>query len=102
MKTTIDERMATQGEIDPGEYEFTTGPEERITITRGSVEIKLPGELEFRRYATGDMIVISPASSFTIRATELVSYYCIYIDPQPAATGSLGVPDEFDDDDCND
>lgn len=93
MKTTIDGRRATQGEIDPGEYEFTTGPEERITITGGSVEIKLPGESEFRRCATGDMIVVPPASNFTIRATELASYDCIYIDSAPA-----GVPDEFDDD----
>lgn len=110
IKTILGMRRATQGEIDPGEYEFTTTVEERITVTGGSLEVKLPGETDFRRYETGYVIEVPPNSSFTIRATEPATYDCIYVDIMPPivrrrqfddeyATRPQYVPDEFDGDD---
>lgn len=116
IKTILGMRRATQGEIDPGEYEFTTETEERITVTSGQLEVKLPGEADFRRYDTGYVIEVPPNSSFTLRATEPVTYDCIYVDimppivrrrqyddeypsePEPGQQPQY-VPDEFDGDD---
>lgn len=95
-KTIIDGRRATQGEIDPGEYKFTTDSEEKFTVTGGAAEIKLENETEFRRYNTGEVAVIPPNSTFTIRVAKPVTYDCVYMDPQPPVVRPRYVPDESD------
>jgi purine/pyrimidine-nucleoside phosphorylase len=70
---------ATIGVISKGEYEFGTSTKEIITITSGSMDVKLPGDASWATYNQGDTFQIEKDQKFHVKAEENVSYLCLYL-----------------------
>jgi len=68
---------ATVGVIEPGKYSFATSTEERMTITAGSVRVRLPGA-EWKVFAAGETFMVPPNVSFDIEAEADAAYICRY------------------------
>ncbi len=72
--------VKTLGIIQPGEYAFNTGKKEIMEIQSGEVEVLLPDEREWKRYAAGQSFEVKADSSFRIRAISLTDYCCSFVD----------------------
>lgn len=68
---------ATAGAISPGEYEFDTSKKEIMTITSGSLHVKLPGK-DWNTFKRGQSFTIEAGNIFQVKADEDVSYICLY------------------------
>lgn len=68
---------ATIGVITPGKYAFSTATEERMVITSGVLNVKLPGE-DWKMVQTNQEFVIKENLSFEVEANLDVSYICYY------------------------
>jgi uncharacterized protein YaiE (UPF0345 family) len=67
----------TAGVILPGEYAIDIQKEEHITVTVGEFEIR-PPDSDWKTARIGDTTVIPANSTFDVRASEPVSYICMY------------------------
>ena len=68
---------ATVGVIQPGTYTFSTSTEEIMTITAGTVKVKLPGE-DWKTVDAGGKFKVGSGSSFEISAEKDAAYICYY------------------------
>ncbi|MDR3539735.1 MAG: pyrimidine/purine nucleoside phosphorylase [Desulfosporosinus sp.] len=68
---------ATIGVITPGKYTFSTATEERMVITSGDLNVKLPGE-NWKMVQTNQEFVINANMSFEVEASQDVAYICYY------------------------
>ncbi len=68
----------TVGIIEPGEYTFSTEKEEHMNITYGEMDVKLPGEENFKKFKAGEKFIVPPGKSFTVKIEKPVSYVCEY------------------------
>ena len=75
-----DGSMKTLGMMQPGEYSFNTDKKEIMDIQTGEVEVLLPGEEEWKRFATGETFEIKANASFQIKAVSLTDYCCSFVD----------------------
>jgi hypothetical protein len=69
--------QATIGVITPGKYTFSTASEERMVITAGSLNVKLPGEA-WKMVQTDQEFVIKENLSFEVEASFDAAYICYY------------------------
>jgi purine/pyrimidine-nucleoside phosphorylase len=67
----------TIGVITPGNYTFSTATQERMVITSGVLNVKLPGE-EWRKVKTNEEFMIKENVTFEVEASKDVSYICYY------------------------
>jgi uncharacterized protein YaiE (UPF0345 family) len=67
----------TTGVMLPGEYNFSTEQEETVTVTIGSLQIKLPGS-DWKRVSKGETVVIPPKVQFALKIEKTCSYICFY------------------------
>ena len=72
--------VKTLGMMQPGEYEFNTDKREIMQIQLGEVDVLLPNETDWKRYAAGDTFEVEANSSFKITALSLTDYICSFID----------------------
>ena len=70
----------TLGIMQPGDYQFSTGKRELMEILSGDVEVRLPGEEQWRRYGAGETFEVAANASFGIRALSLTDYCCSFVD----------------------
>lgn len=70
----------TLGFMLAGEYTFSTGAPELMEMLQGSMEVKLPGESEFKAYGPGESYRIPGNSQFQVKIAEYVDYCCSYFD----------------------
>ena len=75
---TIDGR-ATIGVITPGKFTFSTGAEEKIIITSGTLKAKLHGK-DWQSFSTNQSFIAPGNSAFDVEAAADVSYICYYKD----------------------
>lgn len=68
---------ATIGVITPGQYTFTTATEERMVITSGALNVKLPQET-WKIVRAPDEFIVKENTSFDMEAKHDVSYICYY------------------------
>jgi len=68
---------ATIGVITPGKYMFSTATQERMVITSGALNVKLPEE-DWKMIQTDQEFVIKENLSFEVEAIQDVSYICYY------------------------
>ena len=68
------------GIMQPGDYQFSTGKRELMEILSGDVEVRLPGEEQWRRYGAGETFEVAANASFDIRALSLTDYCCSFVD----------------------
>lgn len=71
------EGFATIGVITPGEYTFGTSSEEKMVVTTGKLNVKLPGE-DWKIYSENEFFIVPANSSFDVAAKDEMSYVCYY------------------------
>lgn len=72
------EGPATIGVMAEGEYEFGTSSREIMSVTSGTLDVKLPGASNWQRYAAGDSFSIEAGRSFGVRSIGQSAYLCLY------------------------
>ena len=77
LSLTSENGDATIGVIKPGKYAFSTATEERMVITSGALNVKLPGE-DWKMVQTNQEFIIKENLSFQVDASQDVSYICYY------------------------
>ncbi len=68
----------TLGIFLPGEYEFATAAEELMQILAGTVDVRLPGETEYRRYEADSQFTVAANSRFQLKVQTVTDYCCSY------------------------
>ncbi len=74
-----DGEKKTLGIMLPGEYEFGTADKEIMEVLGGSMDVKLPGETEFRTYKEGESYEVPANSKFKLILREVADYCCSYV-----------------------
>ncbi|QSX37081.1 pyrimidine/purine nucleoside phosphorylase [Shewanella sedimentimangrovi] len=69
----------TLGVMLPGEYRFDTSQAELMHITSGPVEVRLPGETDWRALQEGDSFELAAGVEFDIRCQGIAEYLCSYL-----------------------
>jgi uncharacterized protein YaiE (UPF0345 family) len=72
-------RRATVGVVDPGEFHFSTGAAERMTVTSGELWAKLPGDSGFRAFPAGTSFEVPAKSGFDVKAAAPAAYLCEFL-----------------------
>ena len=70
----------TLGIFLPGDYEFATAAEELMQILAGTVDILLPGEMEFHRFGADSQFTVAANSSFKLKVQTVTDYCCSFRD----------------------
>lgn len=68
---------ATIGVITPGKYAFSTATVEKMVITSGTLNVKLPEE-DWKLYQTNQEFIVKANVTFEVEASQDVSYICYY------------------------
>jgi len=68
---------ATVGVITPGKYTFSTSTEEKMVITSGVLNVKLP-DADWNKLKGGEQFIVQANASFDVEAEKDVSYICYY------------------------
>jgi purine/pyrimidine-nucleoside phosphorylase len=70
---------ATVGVIAPGEYRFSTGAAERMSIISGALSVKL-ADGEWRNYPAGTAFEVASNSHFDVRTQDgPAAYLCEFL-----------------------
>ncbi|CAG0958919.1 purine/pyrimidine-nucleoside phosphorylase [Myxococcaceae bacterium] len=72
------EGPATVGVMAEGEYEFGTTSVELMTVTSGSISVRLPGTDTWMKVAAGESFSVPANARFGVRASGDSSYLCLY------------------------
>ncbi len=72
------EGAATVGVLTAGEYEFGTSSVEVMQVVSGSLDAKLPGETDWRRYGAGESFTVAAGVKFGVKAKADTAYLCLY------------------------
>lgn len=74
-----EEGVATIGVMEAGEYEFGTSTIEVMTITGGTLQVKLPGAGQWTSYSKGEIFEVAKDVRFKVKAAAPVAYHCQYL-----------------------
>ena len=69
---------ATVGVMAPGEYEFGTSSQEIMTVTSGSLTVKLPGASDWKEFTDGMSFTVEKGEKFQLKVKGDTSYLCLY------------------------
>jgi len=69
----------TLGIMMPGEYTFDTKEAEIMEMMSGELEIRLPGETEFKKLNTPESFNVPANSEFDLKIKTVTDYCCSYI-----------------------
>ena len=70
---------STVGVMNEGEYEFSTGVEEKMTVIQGKMEVKIQGETDINIYTDGESFDVPANSKFWLNVPYQTSYLCEYL-----------------------
>lgn len=70
---------ATAGVMAPGDYEFSTGLKEIMTVVAGSMAVKLPGATGYKTFSAGDKFEVAANSKFQLQIAADAAYLCEFI-----------------------
>ncbi|MFR9592079.1 MAG: pyrimidine/purine nucleoside phosphorylase [Rikenellaceae bacterium] len=73
-----DEGRATCGVMAAGEYEFGTSTIEIMTVISGEMEVKLPGESEYKKFKKNESFEVAKDVKFGVRTSADTAYLCLY------------------------
>ncbi len=74
-----DGSVQSLGIMLPGEYTFGTAEAEIMEMMSGELEIRLPGETEFKTLNTPETFNVPANSSFDLKIHTVTDYCCSYI-----------------------
>jgi len=69
----------TLGFMLPGNYEFATEAAERMEITTGELNVKLPDTNGWITYKSGDVFHVPAQSTFQVDVKIVTDYCCSYL-----------------------
>ncbi len=69
---------ATAGVMAGGEYEFGTSKREYMTVTSGTMHVKLPGASEWKTVKAGETFIVEKDQKFQVKMDGDTSYICVY------------------------
>ncbi len=72
-------RKATVGAVDAGEFHFSTGAPERMTVVSGELWAKLPGDAAWRPFPAGTSFEVPAKSGFDVKAAAPAAYLCEFL-----------------------
>lgn len=72
------EGPATIGVMAIGEYEFGTSTIEIMTVTSGSMWIKLPESEEWKQFKQNETFTVAANKKFGVKVEEETAYLCLY------------------------
>ncbi len=72
------EGRATSGVMAAGEYEFGTSTIEIMTVISGEMDVKLPGETEYKTYKKFETFEVAKDTKFGVRTSCDTAYLCLY------------------------
>lgn len=78
--TLSDGTKQTLGVMLPGEYTFDTQAAEVMEMMSGELEIRLPGEENFKTLNTPETFSVPANSSFDLKIKTVTDYCCSYIE----------------------
>jgi purine/pyrimidine-nucleoside phosphorylase len=71
---------STVGVMAPGDYEFSTGKPEIMTVISGELEVKLPGNADWKKFAAGTKFEVEGNSKFQLKVVRDTAYLCEFVD----------------------
>lgn len=71
---------STVGVMSQGEYEFSTGKAEIMTIISGELEVKLPGRTEWKKFTANTKFEVDANSKFQLKVAQDTAYLCEFVD----------------------
>jgi purine/pyrimidine-nucleoside phosphorylase len=71
---------STVGVMSPGEYEFSTGKAEIMTVISGELQVKLPGKTEWEKFAANSKFDVDANSKFQLKVAQDTAYLCEFVD----------------------
>ena len=77
--TLSDGTKQTLGIMQPGEYTFDTNEAEIMEMMSGELDVKLPGEKEWKTLQTPETFKVPANASFDLRVKTVTDYCCTYI-----------------------
>ena len=69
---------ATVGVMAKGEYVFGTSTVEHMTVTSGRMDVKLPGETQWKAYKEFETFIVPKGVKFDVKVENDTSYRCLY------------------------
>ncbi len=69
---------ATVGVMAKGEYVFGTSSVEYMTVTSGKMDVKLPGETQWKTYKEFETFIVPKDVKFDVKVDGDTSYRCLY------------------------
>jgi uncharacterized protein YaiE (UPF0345 family) len=72
------EGRATAGVMEIGEYQFSTSETELMKVVSGCLEVRLPGEAEFKIYGKGTDFNVEANVKFDVKVKTPTAYLCFY------------------------
>ncbi len=69
---------STVGVMNEGEYEFSTGSAETMTVIQGKMEVKINGEADINVFSDGEAFEVPANSKFWVNVPFQTSYLCEY------------------------
>lgn len=69
---------ATIGVMAKGEYVFGTSTVEHMTVTSGKMNVKLPGETQWKEYKEFETFIVPKDVKFEVKMESDTSYRCLY------------------------
>jgi len=69
---------ATVGVMAKGEYVFGTSTVEYMTVTSGRMDVKLPGETQWKTYKEFETFIVPKDIKFNVKVDGDTSYRCLY------------------------
>ena len=69
---------ATAGVMAPGDYTFGTSSKEVMTVTTGSMKVKLPGSDSWQEIKANDSFTVEANQKFDVKIESNCSYICLY------------------------
>jgi len=72
------EGPATVGVMAKGEYVFGTSTVEYMTVTSGKMDVKLPGDTQWKTYKEFQTFIVPKDVKFNVKVEGDTSYRCLY------------------------
>ena len=77
--TFPDGSRKTLGIMQPGEFEFSTNARELMEIMSGELDVRFPGEEQWRQVSGGESFEVPADARFSVRVRSLTDYCCSFL-----------------------
>lgn len=69
---------ATVGVMEIGEYTFSTGAKEYMSVVSGALTVKLPNATDWKTFNATETFEVDANSSFDVKVAVQTAYLCLY------------------------